>query len=186
MRHSDSKTEFETGAYRDSDDGKGRHSLVSSVLMHRLGVHLGKGEDHYGTYNYLKGMPFLRTMDSLLHHAFLWLAGDEEEDHLAAIVANSQFLMDFEAMIANGALPTSLDDRCKALKEILPSILTPPPPEPTLGRIAEKHNSLDEFVEFQDTLDLRPCGGSCGGMTVWSDGYCTACTMNGENPNDVG
>ena len=57
MRHGKDKTTFETGAQRDTDEGKGSPSLISPVLIHRLGVLLAKGAEHYGADNWMKGMP---------------------------------------------------------------------------------------------------------------------------------
>ena len=97
MRHGDRKDEFDTGATRDTDDGKGRPSLITATLIHRTAVHLAKGEKHYGKNNWTKGMPFCRTADSLIRHIFQWLDQDEVEDHLAAIVCNAMFLMYYES-----------------------------------------------------------------------------------------
>lgn len=142
MRHGDTKTEFETGATRDDTEGKGRPSLISPVLIHRTGEHLRKGEEHYpnvdGEANWSKGMPFRRTADSLIRHIFQWLAGDEEEDHLAAISCNTMFLMHFEEAIANGNLPASLDDRDTGFKKILPSILTSLKKDPKIVMMSKK------------------------------------------------
>jgi len=119
MRHGDSKTEFSTGATRDETGNKGRPSLISPALIYRIGRHLAKGEEHYGKENWVKGMPYCRTADSIIRHIYLWLAGDEEEDHLAAIGCNIMFLMHFEETGQEG-----LDDRCKSFQKILASLLT--------------------------------------------------------------
>ena len=129
MRHSNKQTDFSTGAKRDDSEGKGAPSLISPVLLHRTGEHLRKGEEHYprgddNVANWSKGMPFRRTADSLIRHIYQWLAGDYEEDHLAAIVCNTMFLMHFEEAILRGGLPSTLDDRDPGLKKILASILT--------------------------------------------------------------
>ena len=139
MRHGDSKTEFSTGAKRDTAEGKGRPSLISPVLIHRLGVLLEKGAEHYGANNWMKGMPYRRTMDSVIRHVFQWLAGDEEEDHLAAVCFGAMCLMHYEA---DTALDLELDDRCEEeMRKILPSILTPPLKDATVqtdgGSVAE-------------------------------------------------
>lgn len=134
MRHGNKKTKFETGAQRDTDEGKGKPSLISPVLIHRLGVLLAKGAEHYGADNWVLGMPFRRTADSIIRHIFQWLAGDEEEDHLAAICFGAMCLMSYEESyrdLDSGKIG-ALDDRCKELKKILPSILTSPASKPTI------------------------------------------------------
>lgn len=125
MRHGDTKTEFSTGATRDETGNKGRPSLISAALIYRIGQHLAKGEEHYGKENWVKGMPYCRTADSIIRHIYLWLAGDEEEDHLAAIGCNIMFLMHFEETVipeTEGRHP--MDDRCRRFSEILGSLLT--------------------------------------------------------------
>ncbi len=135
MRHSDTKTSFGTGAQRDIDEGKGRPSLISPVLIHRLGVHLAKGAKHYGDDNWAKGMPYRRTADSMIRHIFQWLAGDEEEDHLAAIGFGVMCLMTYES---DRTLDQKLDDRDEGLRKILASILTSPPKDAIVERYEEQ------------------------------------------------
>lgn len=124
MRHGDSKTEFSTGATRDETGNKGRPSLISAAMIYRIGRHLASGEKHYGKENWVKGMPYCRTADSIIRHIYLWLAGDNEEDHLAAIGCNIMFLMHFEDAVPESEGRHPLDDRCRRFAEILPSLLT--------------------------------------------------------------
>ena len=134
MRHGDSKTEFNTGAKRDTSEGKGNPSLISPVLIHRLGVLLQKGAEHYGADNWAKGMPYCRTADSMIRHMYQWLAGDKEEDHLAAVCFGAMCLMHYEeaARDEDGVSDSFLDDRCVDFKKILASILTSPPNDATM------------------------------------------------------
>ena len=140
MRHGDTKTSFDTGAQRDTAEGKGTPSLISPVLIHRLGVLLQKGAEHYGADNWAKGMPYRRTADSIIRHIFQWLAGDTEEDHLAAVCFGAMCLMTYEedwkqdrcSQGTQGRYKSPLDDRNKGLKKILDSILTSAPPDATL------------------------------------------------------
>lgn len=179
MRHGNEKTEFETGAHRDTAEGKGTPSLISPILIHRLGVLLEEGAKHYGTDNWRKGMPYRRVIDSMIRHTFLELAGDKEEDHLAAIVFGCMCLMTYKS---DKVLDQKLDDRDEGLKKILPSLLTPTPPKPRLERdVREQELSTPSKWPTK----MQPCKGSCGGMTVWEDGYCQTCTVRGENPNHV-
>lgn len=43
-------------------------------------------------------------------HLLQWEEGDQEEDHLAAIVFGAQALMHYREMIDRGVLPADLDD----------------------------------------------------------------------------
>lgn len=155
MRHSDTKKTFKTGAQRDSEEGKGCPSLISPVFIHRLGVLLQKGAKHYGADNWMKGMKYRRTANSIIRHMFQWLACDEEEDHLAAIAFGVMCLMHYEEDDSTG-----LDDRCRRLRFILPSILTTPEPEAILE---------PKGVGMQD------CRAQCGAKTTQLSGYCTRC-----------
>ncbi len=155
MRHANKQTDFGTGAVRDTDEGKGKPSLISPVLIHRLGVLLSEGAEHYGADNWMEGMPYRRTADSMIRHIFLWLAGDEEEDHLAAVCFGAMCLMTYES---NKTLDQKLDDRDKDLKKILASILTPP--------------SKDATLRVAPGICVRE---NCGLNTVQPGGVCLIC-----------
>ncbi|MCL2306494.1 MAG: DUF5664 domain-containing protein, partial [Planctomycetaceae bacterium] len=68
------------------------------------------GAEKYGSHNWQKGMNFSRVTASLFRHLLAFLKRDESEDHLAAIIANSSFLIHLEEVIKRGLLPESLDD----------------------------------------------------------------------------
>lgn len=71
--------------------------MISPELIRRVSIHLEKGAEHYGADNWRAGMPFRRVLDSLIRHIFQYAECDEVEDHLAAIVCNTMFLMEYEA-----------------------------------------------------------------------------------------
>ena len=101
---------FPTGAKRGSNVGKGFPSNLSPLMLQRVSELLERGAAHYGELNYAKGMPMMRTMDSLLRHAFSFLEGKRDEDHLAAVVFNAMVLIHTQEMIQRGRLPKELDD----------------------------------------------------------------------------
>ena len=187
MRHSDQQTDFPTGAKRDDSEGKGSPSLISPVLLHRTGEHLRKGEEHYprgddNVSNWSKGMPFRRTADSLIRHIYQWLAGDDEEDHLAAIVCNAMFLMHFEEAIASGGLPETLDDRDPGLKKILASILTSAPTNAKM-----KADAKPEVEEFDPRMGVVKCVTCKEGMSNTGLAHCPTCMKDiGEQRNEPG
>ena len=177
MRHGSEKEEFETGAKRDTSEGKGRPSLISPVLIHRLGVLLEEGAKHYDVDNWVKGIPFRRTADSMIRHLFQWLAGDEEEDHLAAVAFGVMCLMHYEELAVHKDLSFSdipfrkLDDRCVELKKILPSILTTPKHNATLkskgaegcprcggGGVEEKSKAIKYDPTKEQIIPCPDCG----------------------------
>lgn len=150
MRHGDTKTEFSTGAKRDTAEGKGRPSLISPVLIYRLGVHLEEGAKHYGDDNWAKGMPYRRTADSIIRHIVQWLSCDAKEDHLAAIAFGVMCLMTYESQ---GRY--DLDDRCPQLKDILDQFLTLPPGE---TKIANKEGAPTRIDRIRIEEAAQPQG----------------------------
>lgn len=104
------KQKFDTGAQRNSAKGKGHYADYSPLAMKRVAALLERGADIYGSMNYAKGMPMLRTVESMLRHAYQYLEGDRSEDHLAAVSFNAMVLMHTEEGIERGILPQSLKD----------------------------------------------------------------------------
>ncbi len=110
IKDSGKRDSFETGAVRDVGTDKGAYELISPIFLRRLAIHLERGAKKYAARNWEQGMPMGRTMQSLIRHAFQYLAGDRTEDHLAAIACNIQFLIHYEEAIAAGVLPPQLND----------------------------------------------------------------------------
>lgn len=110
VKDSGKRDEFGTGAVRDTGDEKGAYELISPVFMKRLAVHLERGAKKYSARNWEQGMPMGRTMQSLIRHAFQYLEGRRDEDHLGAIACNIMFLIHYEEMIHRNVLPERLND----------------------------------------------------------------------------
>lgn len=102
---------FESGCQRDLATGKGAYDLVSPEAMLRLAQLYERGGQKYEEFNWTKGMPFRRVIQSMLRHAFQYLACDNSEDHLAGVTWNAFTLMAYEEAIKNGCLPAKLDNR---------------------------------------------------------------------------
>lgn len=109
MEDSGKRQEFETGAVRDSDD-KSRPDLISPYAQMRKGEWLRQGAEKYTERNWEKGMKFGRCIASIFRHLLQYMMGWTNEDHLAAIAVNAEFLMHYEKMIELGQLPASLND----------------------------------------------------------------------------
>lgn len=102
---------FDSGAQRDTGDGKGRPGLLSPFVLTREAQLLERGAVKYCDRNWERGMPFSRATDSMFRHLLAWMSGDMDgEDHLAAIRWNAGVLMHFQEMIDRGVLPASLND----------------------------------------------------------------------------
>lgn len=86
------KTQFETGAQRDDDEGKPRPDFIDPRFLLRVGEFLVEGAKHYGDFNFDKGIPSQRYMAAALRHLLKYYAGQRDEDHLSAVVFNIQGL----------------------------------------------------------------------------------------------
>lgn len=105
------RDEFNTGSRRDTRRGKGRFDLIWSVFIRRLAALMERGAEKYGDWNWSKGQPVMRSVDSLLRHTYAVVDRMDDEDHLAAIAFNAMSIMYVLAAIKLGKLPPELDDR---------------------------------------------------------------------------
>ena len=110
MHDSGKRQDFNTGAVRDTAEGKPRVDLISPYAQWRTGEWLRKGAEKYDERNWEKGIPFSRCVASIERHLQEFKMGKVNEDHLAAIIVNAQFIMHYQAMINLGLLPSDLDD----------------------------------------------------------------------------
>jgi hypothetical protein len=131
LKDSGKRQGFETGAVRDTDEGKVRWSLlppcvwereqpgVSGIVdfiktgdpdhlslalgvmlahedgLHRLAEHLRKGAEKYSPFNWVKGMPVSRCIDSLGRHLYAVRCFEQDEDHYAAALCNIVFILTY-------------------------------------------------------------------------------------------
>ena len=110
MQDSGERQSFETGAVRDSAEGKSRPDLISPFATERLGNWLLLGSKKYSERNWERGIPVSRTIASLHRHLMKYQQGSKDEDHLAAIMCNAMFILHTEEMVKRGVLPESLLD----------------------------------------------------------------------------
>jgi len=110
MEDSGKRSEFETGAVRDAAEDKPRPDLISPYAQWRKGEWLRLGAIKYAERNWEKGIPFSRCVASMFRHLLQYMMGRKNEDHLAAIAVNAEFLMHYEEMITMGILSETLDD----------------------------------------------------------------------------
>lgn len=103
LRDDGTRVELPSGGMKQRTPGRGRYDLIPPGPLRRLAIHYERGGAKYGDHNWESGLPTSWYMDSLLRHAFQYLAGDVLEDHLAAIAWNAfaimhteEFLLDFQ------------------------------------------------------------------------------------------
>ena len=101
---------------RDTREGKGRFDLISPIALMRLAQHYENGAKKYGDRNWEKGQPLSRFLDSAARHLFRFLGGDRSEDHLSAVAWNVFAAVHCETLIAEGKLPSVLNDLSASAK----------------------------------------------------------------------
>lgn len=93
VKDSGERQDFDTGARRDTQDGKPLYGLIPAYPLKRLAQHYTNGAEKYGHGNWTKGIPMSRTWESLERHVQAFKEGDTTEDHLSAIAWNAFALM---------------------------------------------------------------------------------------------
>ena len=90
------RTQFHTGAVRDTGENKGDFACMPAHALLRLAKLYEAGAAKYGRYNYQKGIPISSFIDSGIRHLFKYLAGENDEDHLASAAFNILGAMEME------------------------------------------------------------------------------------------
>lgn len=88
IKDSGNRREFETGAVRDMQEGKGRMDLLPWAAIIEISKHCEAGAKKYGEHNVDKGMPTSSLCDSAARHLAKYLTGQKDEPHLVAAAWN--------------------------------------------------------------------------------------------------
>lgn len=88
IKDSGKRETYESGAVRDTNEGKIRYDLLPIECLKRLAEHYTKGAKKYDDNNWKKGIPTKRFIESAWRHWGEYLLGETEEDHLSALVFN--------------------------------------------------------------------------------------------------
>jgi hypothetical protein len=89
-------TQFPSGAVRSADASGVRYDLITPVGLRRLAETCAEGAVKYGDVNWQKGIPASQMLNHAIRHLFLWLEGDDREDHLAHAAWNILGVCHFE------------------------------------------------------------------------------------------
>ena len=89
-------TQFPSGAIRSSDAEGVRFDLITPIGLRRLAETCAEGACKYGDYNWTRGIPASVMLNHAIRHIYLYLAGDEGEDHLAHAAWNLLAVCHFE------------------------------------------------------------------------------------------
>ncbi len=109
-KDSGKRVEFATGSRRDTTEGKGSFVSLSPHMLRRVAELMERGALKYGLFNYEKGQPFSRVLDSLMRHTNQIRLGDTTEDHASAAVFNAMALIHFQEEIKAGRMDPALND----------------------------------------------------------------------------
>ena len=88
IKDSGTRRQFDTGAVRDMQEGKGRMDLLPACAIMRVARHFEAGAVKYGDRNWERGIPLSSFIDSALRHLFKYQDGQADEDHLCAAAWN--------------------------------------------------------------------------------------------------
>lgn len=114
IKDSGSRSEYPSGAVRDNGSGKGRCDLISTQGLLRLARWYELGARKYADRNWEKGMNVSRYVDAAFRHLVKYMAGCDDEDHLAAVAWNVFAIMHHEVYLPEMQdLPTWKDRRTK-------------------------------------------------------------------------
>ena len=92
--------QFDSGAVRDSQDGKIKFELITPTFKKDLAAMLTEKAQHYGDRNWEKGIPTARTFSSLMRHVEAlgrgeWLDEESGHPHTVLAAANLMFIHEF-------------------------------------------------------------------------------------------
>lgn len=96
IKDSGERSSYSSGAVRDNHTGKGRYDLMSIQGLLRLARWYESGALKYTDRNWEKGMPISRYCDAAFRHLVKYMAGCDDEDHLAAVAWNVFAIMHHE------------------------------------------------------------------------------------------
>lgn len=88
IKDSGNRREFETGAVRDMQEGKGRMDLLPWAAIIEVSKHCENGAKKYGEHNVDKGIPLHSLCDSAARHLAKFMDGQIDEPHLLAAAWN--------------------------------------------------------------------------------------------------
>ncbi|MFA5313926.1 MAG: dATP/dGTP diphosphohydrolase domain-containing protein [Methanomassiliicoccales archaeon] len=130
FKDSGARSQFNTGAVRDAQGGKGRMDLLPFRAIFEVAKVLEGGAKKYDSRNWEKGIPLSRYADSGLRHMGKYLRGDRDEPHDAMACWNFLCLIETRMRIEEGLLPAELNDLPWNPLELLDNPLNIEPTDP--------------------------------------------------------
>ncbi len=96
IKDSGNRRQFDTGAVRDMQEGKGRMDLLPWAAIMEVSKHCENGAKKYGEHNVDKGLPTSSFCDSAARHLAKYLDGWTDEPHLLAAAWNLLWAIQME------------------------------------------------------------------------------------------
>lgn len=96
IKDSGNRREFDTGAVRDIQEGKGRMDLLPWAAIMEVSKHCENGALKYGEHNVDKGIPTHSLCDSAARHLAKHIDGWDDEPHLLAAAWNLLWAIQME------------------------------------------------------------------------------------------
>lgn len=96
IKDSGNRREFETGAVRDMQVGKGRMDLLPWSAIMEVSKHCENGALKYGEHNVDRGIPTHSLVDSAFRHLAKYVEGWDDEPHLLAAAWNLLWAIQME------------------------------------------------------------------------------------------
>ncbi len=90
-KDSGKRTKFKSGFQRDVNENKPRYDLIPHEILTRWAELMARGADKYNANNWRLAETeeeINRFKESAFRHFVQWFRGDEDEDHLSAILFN--------------------------------------------------------------------------------------------------
>lgn len=121
LKDSGVRVEVGTGAVRERAEGKGRFDLLPAYGLYSVARQMEAGAAKYSERNWEKGLPLSWFADAASRHLSKFIAGYNDEPHLAAAQWNLMCLAEGQERIRVGLWPKELDDLPKTYAGIAPS-----------------------------------------------------------------
>ena len=88
IKDSGKREQYESGAVRDTNEGKIRWDLLPIEALKRAAIHYPDGAKKYDDNNWKLGIPTGRFIESTCRHWAQYQLGETGEDHLSAVIFN--------------------------------------------------------------------------------------------------
>lgn len=126
LKDSGERREFQTGAVRDRQKGKGNPALVPNWVIWLVSRIYEDGAAKYTSRNWEKGMPLSEYLNSAERHLAKLKAGMRDEPHASQVIWNMIGYVFTAALIKMGLRPAELNDMPNQLAKPGESTLAEP------------------------------------------------------------